>query len=251
MPLSPLPLQPSLRSGKHQAPQGNSILWGDSGARGARPLQFHSAKPAVSISSPLPKPTHSNSLSPVPFLALGFPVTASHTARELQACPKTGRVSTRKMNALLADGVQRVQRALNGKHPGPSASPCAFLVLLACQSPPGPTPPRPRAGVRKVSSAEEPSTLFLFLLLLLLQLPLLDAAEVGLPDATSLADGLQETGAPSRGVHHLLRGSLDRSCRDGRTQRQCPSCRPCSRTLLSAARGCKPGTGSHSPATGD
>lgn len=65
------------------------------------------------------------------------------------------------------------------------------------------------------------STLLLFLLLLLLQLPLLDAAEVGLPDATGLADGLQETGTPSRGVHHLLWGSLDRSCRD-RNDRQQP-----------------------------
>nr|XP_025972726.1 ATP-dependent DNA helicase DDX11 isoform X2 [Dromaius novaehollandiae] len=52
------------------------------------------------------------------------------------------------------------------------------------------------------------------------KLPLLDTAEVGLPDATSLANGLQETGTPSRGVHHLLWGSLDQTCRDRKDRHQ-------------------------------
>lgn len=85
-----------------------------------------------------------------------------------------------------------------------------FTVLLACPSPPqtSTSPAQHRKQGRSVLP-KRLSTLFLFLLLLLLQLPLLYTAEVGLPNATGLADGLQETGTPSRGVHHFLRGSLD------------------------------------------
>lgn len=91
---------------------------------------------------------------------------------------------------------------------------CEFTVPLT--SPPAPRP----TGQGKAVLPKSLSTLFLFLLLLFLQLPLLDTAKVGLPNAPGLADGLQETGTPSRGVHHLLWGSLDQSCRDRKDRQQ-------------------------------
>lgn len=57
--------------------------------------------------------------------------------------------------------------------------------------------------------AKGPLTLLLLLLFLLLQLALLDAAELGLADAPSLADGLQQSGPATGGVHHFLGSSLD------------------------------------------
>lgn len=107
---------------------------------------------------------------------------------------------------------------LNGKNPRPTPAykERHHLSTLYIHCAPGlPISPRttpPSAWGREQGRSVLPkslSTLFLFLLLLLLQLPLLDTAEVGLPNATGLADGLQETGTPSRGVHHLFRGSLD------------------------------------------
>lgn len=126
-----------------------------------------------------------------------------------------------------------------------------FPLCIHCASglPVSPRTTAPLAWGREQGRSVLPkslSTLFLFLLLLLLQLPLLDTAEIGLPDATGLADGLQETGTPSRGVHHLLWGSLDRSCRD-RKDRQQPLVsanshgKGCSDTPPASAQGCKPG----------
>lgn len=60
--------------------------------------------------------------------------------------------------------------------------------------------------------------MFLLLLFLLLQLALLDTAELGLADAPSLADGLQQSGPATRGVNHFLGSSLDWSWRWGRVQ---------------------------------
>lgn len=52
-------------------------------------------------------------------------------------------------------------------------------------------------GLRMTTHESALGTLFLLLLLLLLQLSLLNASEVGLPNAASLADGLQESGPAS------------------------------------------------------
>lgn len=54
-----------------------------------------------------------------------------------------------------------------------------------------------------------PLTLFLLLLFFLLQLALFNTAQLGLADAPSLADGLQQSGPATGGVNHFLGSSLD------------------------------------------
>lgn len=169
----------------------------------------------------LPKPTCSNQLGPAPlgprlsFVCLPPCSTQGmHRSFTRQSwSPSRTRIPFWQM------GFSKFTELwLNGKNPRPTPAykERHHLSTLYIHCAPGlPISPRttpPSAWGREQGRSVLPkslSTLFLFLLLLLLQLPLLDTAEVGLPNATGLADGLQETGTPSRGVHHLFRGSLD------------------------------------------
>lgn len=57
-------------------------------------------------------------------------------------------------------------------------------------------------------------TLLLLLLFLLLQFAFLDTAQLGLANAPSLADGLQQSGPATGGVNYLLRSSLNRGFKE-------------------------------------